>query len=128
MQHTHVIQWQRGADSLSGSNTFTADGELNLEVTVNATTNDVAVAATLTIANLKALFIVSDRDVTLETNSSSAADDTIALKAGRPLMWDSTAGYFDNPFSVDVTALYLSNAGNAAATVKIRALYDATPS
>ncbi len=34
--------------------------------------------------------------------------DTFVLKAGTPLVWSKSAGYFDCPFTVDVTALYVT--------------------
>ena len=102
------------------------DGEINAEPTIPATTNDREVAAVFTVASLKSVFIISDRDVTLETNSSSAPAQTINLLANKPLYWYSGA-YHANPFTVDVTKFYFSNAGAVDANVKIRILRDATP-
>ena len=114
------------AASVVSTRTLTGDNQQAWEVAVAAETNDVQVLANVDLTYLKAVHITSDQDVTLETNSSSAADDTIALKANNALVWAHDS-YFANPFSVDISALYFSNAGATAATVKIWILTDSTP-
>lgn len=87
-------------------------------------TNDQLMALTLDVSQMKVLYLHSDVDCTLETNSSSAAAVTLALVAGQPVVWSSTNGQA-NPFStVDVTALYVSAA--AAGTLTLKALVDPT--
>ncbi len=112
--------------SIVSTRSLTGDNQQAWEVAVAAETNDVQVLANVDLTYLKAVHITSDQDVTLETNSSSAADDTIALKANNALIWAHDS-YFANPFSVDISALYFSNAGATAATVKIWILTDSTP-
>lgn len=114
------------AASVVTTRSITADNQQAWEVAVAGETDDVQVLANVDLTYLKAVHITSDQDVTLETNSSSAADDTIALKANNALIWAADS-YHANPFSVDITALYFSNAGTTAATVKIWILTDSTP-
>lgn len=102
------------------------DSEINAEPTIPAVTNDVEVAAVFSVASLKMVFILSDKDVTLETNSSSAPDQTISLLANKPLFWYEGA-YHANPFTDDVTKFFFSNAGATDANVRIRILRDGTP-
>jgi hypothetical protein len=67
--------------------------------------------------------------VKIETNSSSAPADTFTLKAGCPLVWYADGG-LPNPFSVDVTKIYITNALLTAANdavVELRMMLDATP-
>lgn len=92
-----------------------ADGETDFELDVD-----------IVLASLKAIYVYSDQDVTLETNSSSAPDDTIALKAGIPYIW-TTDSYDALMFTEDITAVFITNASGEDANVKVLALNDATP-
>lgn len=79
------------------------------------------------ISQLKGIWIDSDQDVLLETNSSSSPDDSIALKANVPYIWME-----GSPAALLLTAdipstIYCTNASGAAATVRVRAVQDATP-
>jgi len=81
----------------------------------------------LDISQLKAIWIDSDQDVLLETNSASAADDAISLKAGVPYIWMEGM-----PTTLLLTAdvpstIYCTNASGAVATIRLRAVQDATP-
>ncbi len=79
------------------------------------------------ISQLKAIWLDSDQDVLIESNSSSAPDDSIALKANVPYIWME-----GSPAPLLLTAdvpsvLYCTNASGQAATVRLRAVMDATP-
>lgn len=98
----------------------------NVSESIGAGATDTAVAFTCDVSALKSLWISSDQDITIKTNSSSVPQETIALKANQPITWvdgDVQA----KPFAGDVTAIYVSNAGAAAAALEIRSLEDATP-
>lgn len=103
----------------------TGDGHDGRSVQITSG-NDRNVLIAFTLAALKGYYIVSDQDLTLETNSSSAADDTIAMVANKPLVWYDGCGY-DKHFTADVTTLYFSNAGATTANLTIDVLKDATP-
>lgn len=111
--------------SLSKSAVETAESLIQEEVEVAANTTDQLVAFVLDVSQVKALYLVSDKAVTVETNSSSAAQETIDLEANVPYVWHSKSG-LDMPLAGDVTALYITNANAAAATVNIVALVDPT--
>jgi len=91
--------------------TATTDGEINFDLDVSA---------------CKAFYLVSDQDVTLETNSGSEAANTIALKAGKPYDW-YTGDYNAFLLTVDVTSVFITNTSGATATIYCVAGYDATP-
>lgn len=128
IEHTLSFGWQSGSGTpLSASVVVSSEGEDNREVTVPLATNDVEVAIAFVLASLKSIYILSDKDVTLETNSASAPDNTFALKANKPFVWYSDSGVL-NPFLTNpVTKFFFSNAGAANATVKIKCLKDSTP-
>jgi hypothetical protein len=47
-------------------------------------------------------------DCTVKTNSTSAPGNTLNLKAGRDHSWERSPGYYPNPFTADVTVLYIT--------------------
>lgn len=126
-QHLFQRNWQNASSSISAQQAVTADSETNQEIAVAAETTDLAVNLAVDVSALKGLFISSDQDVQIETNGSGgSADDTLQIKAGIPLIWSENCG-FANPLTVDVATILITNAGDAAATVKICVLQDATP-
>lgn len=132
MAITHVVSvnWTRSGEQIAKNVTIGAadDGEVNADVSLTALQANKQVSFALTLAALKSLYISSDVNTTIETNSSSAADDTLTVTAGKPLVWYEDCG-LPNPFASgnNVTTLYLTNGANTTGTVQIRCLRDATP-
>jgi hypothetical protein len=56
------------------------------------------------------------------TTGGVSPGNTWSLKAGIPLKWTLQSGYFSNPISADITALYVTNATASATTFYARAL------
>lgn len=125
--HTLVQNWTDGVNTLSSSIATTAGLSKEWTETIADSETDKQVTANIDVSALKSLYILSDQDMTLETNSGSTPDDTIALKANKPVVWESSSGYFSNPLTADVTALFFTNASGSAANLKIRTLEDPTP-
>jgi hypothetical protein len=92
-----------------------ADGQTNKQLTY-----------TLDVSAVKSFFMVSDQDVTFETNDGTSPDDVIALKAGVPYVWN-TDSYDAFLLGTDVTAIFITNASGATATLNIRASQDPSP-
>ena len=78
MTHTLTLAWTRNGETISKSVPITPEGEQNVDVTVPGSTSDVQVATTLDVSALSVVFISSDKDILIETNSSSAADESIS--------------------------------------------------
>lgn len=123
--HTILRNWQRGQDNITQKEVVEADSELNLDIPASHDGTTHAVAA-IDVSQLKSLYISTDQDITIKTNSSGSPDDTISLKANIPLMWSEDCG-FTCPLSTDVTGLYFVNASSTNANVQVRALIDSTP-
>lgn len=121
---TLTRSWAYGNDQLTQADTVSADSLVSIDASV-ANGNDQLHALTLDVSQVKALYISSDQDLTLETNSSSSPADTIALKANKPVIWSTNCG-LTNPLGTDVTALYITNASGSTAAFKLRALVDPT--
>jgi hypothetical protein len=107
----------------STTHTYTDDSEIGLDgvVAAGATNKEFDVAFTLT--KVISLVLFSDQALTLKTNSTSSPQDTIAIAAGKEIIFtfDGQAGGAD-PFAGNITKFYFSNAGTKDANVKFRAL------
>lgn len=104
----------------------TASSVTIVEETVATAQTDSLIAFTLDVSACKAFRIVSSAAITVETNSGSAADNTLTLAANEPYEWnvDSEHTFL---LTADVTGLYITNASGATATIQIFAAVDATP-
>jgi hypothetical protein len=87
---------------------------------------DQEVVKTIDVSQLKAVFIKTSEDITIQTNDPDAPDDTISIAAGRALLWTYGCG-MACPFSVDVTTLYITNDAATAPVVFIGVAFDPTP-
>lgn len=110
----------------SFARTFSADGSDSREITIAIGASDYEVVIAIDFSELKSLFIAADQDLTLETNSGAVPDDTISLKADAPMVWNEDS-YFSNPFTADVTSIFVTNASGVATTLIIEVVQDATP-
>lgn len=123
--YTHAVS-VLGGSGLTGSKIYTADGSQSHSVAIPDSTTDDLMNIAIDFSQLVGVFLLSDQDITIETNNGTTPDDTISLKANVPLIWNADA-YFSNPFTVDVTAFYLSNSSGSAATLQVEVLEDVTP-
>lgn len=116
---------QRGGTSVSKQVTKTASAETVLEETV-AIGTDTKLTVAIDVSAVKAMMLVASTDTKIETNSSSAPDDTIELEAGVPYLYDrDNEAFAPFIFTADVTAFYVTNA--AEAELLMYCLYDPTP-
>ncbi len=124
--HTITVQWEQGNNSLSLQDTFTGEAEANVSVSVPDSSTDFEITLGIDVSEIKSIVISSNQVITLETNDGTTPDDTFAITANNPLIWnvDSPAA---NPFSADITALFVTNASGSAATFNVRCIVDATP-
>lgn len=126
ISHTFTRKWVSDGAEITKDEIVSAGSEQNIDESIPDSSTDLLVNWTCDYSALKGLFIVSDQDIVLETNDGSSPDNTISLTANVPLLW-TAEGYLTNPFTADVTALYVTNASGSAANLKIRSLYDPTP-
>lgn len=133
-QHNIDLSWSRGANStdlVQQRVTKTAQSEIIIgdtesPLTVPGETTDMQVDVAIDVSQLKSLYIKSTTALTIETNSGSAADDTIVLVANEPLLWWDGCGWAC-PLTADVTGMFLTKAGAGDANVQMRFLVDPTP-
>ena len=130
MSASHIAKWQvvSGSVVVTSQKTYSAESNVTLEVAVPDSTTDKEVVVAIDVSQLVSIVMVSDQDLTIETNDGDTPDDTIALAANVPYVWNADQyGYADTKLTVDVTALYLTNASGAAATFRAEILQDPTP-
>jgi hypothetical protein len=72
-------------------------------------------------AILDTIQMLSDKDCIVKFNSATAPILTVNLVGGWPYFWNSSSGYFPNPFSADVSTIYVSTPGSAV-NLKLKAL------
>jgi len=130
MSFSHKIkQVWTGPDGrqITSEETYSGDSQgPSLDVTVPDESSDMLVNFALDVSQIKAIYIVADQDVTLETNDSGSPDDTISLAAGVPYVW-TTDSYDSCLLTADITKLYFTNASGSEATVQLEVVHDATP-
>jgi hypothetical protein len=124
--HTITQNWSGDGRGLAASTAYSGDGQESREVAVPHPTTDQEVAFVLDVSEIEAIYMVSDQDLTVETNNGSSPVDTISLVAGVPYVWTAKS-YHTCLLTTDVTALFLTNNSGAEATFKLEVVYDSTP-
>lgn len=125
--HTITERWGAGGRSLDNSHDHAEDAQLSRDVDVPDSTTDQEVAITLDVSEIKAIYMVADGALTVETNDGGAATDTFNLTANKPLVWYN-GHWASNPFvGGDVTAMFLTNASGASVRFQLECVYHSTP-
>lgn len=132
MSQTHKLRF---GSTPAGGTAHNQDVDITSEsvqlhsFTVAGTTTDQQQSIAVDISQLKSLYIHSDQNITCETNSSSAPQETLTILANKPLQW-----YSDMPgvavgdlFAGDVTSTYWTNAGATLANVRWEMCLDSSP-
>ena len=125
---TITIDWGSGGTTKSTQIIKSSTGRVQCEESVADDQADFEITLpTIDVSACVAVFILSTQDVTLETNSGAAPDNTLTLKANEPYLW-WTAAPFDNKLDTDITTnVFITNASGAAATVTMEFILDTTP-
>ncbi len=124
MAYTHKITTGYTSDMGAISSTvetFVGSAQVGVDVAVVAGAVNALEAIAITQANIVSVCIVSDKALTLKTNSSGSPQETLSLVAGSQVVWTTNSTHAC-PFSDDITAFYLSNAGVAPARFRVECL------
>lgn len=130
--HNFNFAWDNGGTAIRNTISVSGDGEFNASPSVAHNTTNVVEDCTATIASMKSIYILSDKDVKMSINDqfSGSPDQNIDLKADAALVWILNKTPTANPITADITSLHFKNAGTTAADdaiVKIRFCLDTTP-
>jgi hypothetical protein len=124
--HTHTRGFSNGATTISSSETFTGDSEVNIDTELAASSTNVDHNVAIDVSELESLFMLAEADATVYVNDASTGSPsaTIALEGGRAYVWPN--GSATNPLgATDVTSLYITC--SAGGDFQMRALQDPTP-
>ena|SRR5688572_29899204 len=125
-----LILSYRGADALNKTVDLQGGAELNLDELIPAGSNPLAIIFAMDVSQLKLLYLVSDKDITVKTNSNAVPVNTFTLAAGVPFVWGAGGAALrdtgGNLVNTDITSLQVVNAGEDDATLQVRSLYDPT--
>ena len=123
---TSELTTGNGVDrKLLQSYVVTGDYEILSDITVAAAASNVAYNLPIDISRIESVLIQSDAAMTILTNSTGSPTDTITLAASNDftVRYSTAAGdSATNPFSGDVTVLYVSS--TPGGTLKLRLLMD----
>lgn len=128
--HTMTFTFQSPDGTIQQASSQSASENIAIDETITVGA-DREVALAIDVSQLKSLFIIADGALTLETNSSSAPDNTLTIQADLPFFWQSGAyetslRFNGTTVSADITKIYLTNAGSESVSFRLRALVDAT--
>lgn len=130
MSYTHTLTstWENAEGRiLTRSNPYVGGSQgPGLDESIPDEASDLLVNFALDFSSLQSFYLVSDQVLTIKTNDSGAPDDTFVLVANEPLVWHA-GSLHDNPVTVDITKLYVSNASGSAAALKWEILTNPTP-
>ncbi len=127
--HTVGITYRTAAGTIaSTTDSYNADGEVNLESTIAAGANNAEHDIAFDPATVKSMVLYSNQALTIRTNNNAAPIDTIALSANKQVTWNEDHTE-DIPFNnaVPITKFFVTNAGNNNAALKAYFLLDVTP-
>lgn len=130
MSITHTITQkleEDGINLIEKSVSVSGGRKQEIDVNIPDSTTDDEVAFTADVSLMQAIYMVSDQDVTIETNDGSSPDDTYSLTANVPIAWYTGSG-LTNPVTTDITTnIFITNASGSTARVRIWSLETATP-
>jgi hypothetical protein len=114
-------------EPLSGDVTITGNNKVSFDETLTSLQSNLELAAAFDKDAVLSIYILSEKDCLIETNSSSAPDDTIELVGGEPFRYNSHDPDTWNPFGADVTKLFATNEFAGTNRLRIEILLDGTP-
>lgn len=129
---THYVTrgWGIGSNAITKRLEIQAGAENNIDETIPGASTNLLVAYAVDVSQVKSLFLLSDKDVTVKTNNSGSPVNTFTLGAGVPFTWIVGDGTLKDTsgttVSTDITTLYVTNAGADPALLQIRTLVDPT--
>ena len=125
--HTFLRNFSRPGESIATTVPVSADAEdcRNIAVPTGPSLVDYEVDLTVTVANLKSVYMLSDQPLTLHANTDGG--QLIALAAGQPLEWTYLDGSTNPLGASNITKFLIANGTSSAASLIIRVLADSTP-
>jgi hypothetical protein len=117
-----------GGDLIQSRISITAGAVYQIDESIPGPSTNLQVALVIDVSQLKAIYLHSDKAMTLYFNdtSSGSPSKTLALAANQAFAWDNLSLHA-NPFGVtDVTTVYVTKSGSGAARLRGYVLTDPT--
>lgn len=125
-QHNFRMTASTPSGERTTNRTYEASGHVGINEVIPAPSTNLQLTCAIDVSAVKSLLILSDQDITIKTNSSSEPTNTLALKAGVAYEW-TTDSYDTLKLTGDVTAIFVTHAGETAANLTIDVVQDVTP-
>ena len=127
VSHTIKTTYSRGTGpQIVSTSQIAAEGDDYINLDVAAASTNLQIDLAIVRARLKSIMITVTSALTLKTNSTSAPDNTFALLADKPLIWNVDSLTAD-PFGADVTTIYVTTPSGPSVNLQIVTLFDRTP-
>ena len=128
MSHTHsyytTLRFQEDNETeivTTTESSITAPRERNLEVAFIGSASDAEHDIGIPTA-IFSLYMLSDQDLTVETNDGDSPDHTFTLTANEPFYWHSNMDVVSPLGGNQIDSVFLTNSGSEAGTFKLIAL------
>lgn len=128
MPFTSLVSWSvfSSGVSVQSSREYAGGQQVAINETIISGATNQLVSLALDVSQIQSLILLSSRNVTLKTNSSTTPTNTLNLVANVPYIWNSDS-YDTSKLTADVTSLFVTNSSGADAVLKISAVLDPTP-
>ncbi len=104
---------------------ITGDAEAGVEATLAVGATNQLFTVAITRSQILSICLFASTSMTVKTNSSSTPQDTISIAAGGQVVYEGAgASGAVNPFSGNITALYVTNNDPKAGNFKLRVLLN----
>lgn len=117
-----------GTSTISKSVTLTDGTDTRIDQRITGSTTNQTVNCVAQSALLKGIYMVSDQNVTIKTNTTTGVD-TFALEAGIPFSWtiEDPVVAIGDILTANITGLYATVPGAVTATLQARFVSDPIP-
>lgn len=127
--NTYTLSWTSGAASLSGSVVETlGDTDIVADIALTSSQANKELDIVLTVAAMRGFYYICPNATVLKTNSSGSPDNTLTIPANTPVSWQRILNaILPNPFTTDITKIFITNSTASATTARLRFSSDQTP-
>lgn len=131
--HNQTSQVTVKGRTIVGTVTKTAANANSYDESIAIGATDIPLTISIDKLRMVSFFMVANQALEIKTNSVGTPQEEIDLKANDPLQWHkggnqrASADYPVNPFSGDVTAMFITNGTGVVVRLRIEILQDPTP-
>lgn len=121
LKHTWTTQIKNDAGAAVTTDlplVILGEAEINFYVECAGSGGSQEIDVTVDVSEIKSAFLSSDKDVEIDTNATDGTGgQVITLTANKAFAWNNQMT-FANPFTPDITKIFVHNAGTTTAKVR----------